>query len=157
MMLLLLLFDYWYSSDLCVVTVLASRQVKFSLDSIISITFIWSILSLLPASSRIHATTSGDSSKHSPSCDALFAYWCSYFYLIEYWAPDVIFLPIHNWMILHLFLNLFGGLSFQGLCYLPFHLLYLHVHYYCCTSVLWYSVLWYIKSVKLCLTFYPMF
>ena len=67
-MLLLILFDYWYSSDLCVATVLASRQVKSSLGSIkhhvrsvTSIIFIWSILSLLTASSRIQATTSHDS------------------------------------------------------------------------------------------------
>ena len=63
----------------------------------------------------------------------------------------IFFITIHNWMMLHLFWNLFGGLSFHGLCYLPFHLLYLHVHYYCYTSVLWYSVLWYITSTMSCM------
>ena len=67
---------------------------------------------------------------------ALVEYWCSYWYSIEYWAPVDIFITIHNWMMLHLFWNLFGGLSFQGFCYLQFHLLYLRVHYYCYTSVL---------------------
>ena len=56
-----------YTGGVFVATVIASRQVKSSLDSIkphvrsvTSITFIWSILSLLPASSRIHATASND-------------------------------------------------------------------------------------------------
>ena len=56
-----------YTGGVFVATVIASRQVKSSLDSIkphvrsvTSITFVWSILSLLIASSRIHATTSND-------------------------------------------------------------------------------------------------
>ena len=79
-------------------------------------------------------------------------YWCSYFYFIEYWAADVIFITIHNWMFLHLFWNLFGDIFYQSFYYA-------HVHYYCCTCVVWHIVLWYTntKYVKLRLKFHSKF
>jgi len=72
MMLLLLLFDNWYSSDLCVTTVLASllpaksnpHSIRSSLMFEVSLpshSFDW-YCRFLTASSRIHATTSDDSS-----------------------------------------------------------------------------------------------
>ena len=96
--------------------------------------------------------------KHSPSCSC----FCRVLVLllIFYWVLGscwYFLITIHDCIILYLFWNLFGGLSLQGFCSLGLQLLYLHVHYYCCTSVLCYIVLWYIKSVKLCLSFHPKF
>ena len=152
MMLLLLLFDYWYSSDLCVTTVLASLlPAKSNPHSVLSsIMFEVSLQSYsFGRSCRFWQLLQGSMQLHL----AILLGRCSgrvlVLLLIFYWVLGSWWYYFLSTIILRLFYDLFGGLSFQGFCYLPFYLLYLRVHYYCCTSVLWYIVLWYIKPVKL--------
>ena len=92
-------------------TFFASRQVKYLLNSIkshvqsvTSITFIWLILSLLPASSTIHATKSND-------------FYVAFAFMLMLWKCIgaltivllsiglllIFLLTIHDCMILHLF------------------------------------------------------
>ena len=98
-----LLIQFWSLCYHCP-CFLASRQVKSSLDSIKlhvqsvnSITFIWLVLSFSDSffkDPRNYVWWFIDSIHHQ--VHALVEYWCSYYYFIEYWATDVIFLPIQH-------------------------------------------------------------